>query len=114
MLGHLLVILGVQLGHGAFGEVAAFGADLPLVVGFNQDRAGKATLAISLCARQDRSGSTWRLAMALRIVCMCGCVIQGGDDEELWRSVQEHMGVLHPELVDNVTREDLLAQAELL
>ena len=29
-------------GHGAFGEVAAFGADLPLVVGLDQDRAGQA------------------------------------------------------------------------
>ena len=52
--------------------------------------------------------------MALRIVCMCGYVIQGEDDDELWRNAQGHMGVLHPELVGNVTREDLLAQAELL
>jgi hypothetical protein len=28
--------------------------------------------------------------------------------------VQDHMGVLHPELVGNVTREDILAQAEQL
>jgi len=52
--------------------------------------------------------------MALRIVCMCGYVIQGDDDDELWINAQSHMGVLHPELVDSVTREDLLAQAELL
>ena len=52
--------------------------------------------------------------MALRIVCVCGSVIQGHDDEELWSNAQGHMGVLHPELVDSVTREDLLAQAELL
>ena len=52
--------------------------------------------------------------MALRIVCMCGFVIQGDDDEELVRNAQSHMEVLHPELVDNVTREDLLAQAEQL
>ena len=52
--------------------------------------------------------------MALRIVCMCGYVIQGSDDEELWRNAQGHMRVLHPELVGNVTREDILAQAELL
>jgi predicted small metal-binding protein len=54
------------------------------------------------------------VAMSLRIVCMCGYVIQGEDDDELWRKVQGHMGVLHPELVESVTREDLLAQAELL
>ena len=52
--------------------------------------------------------------MALRIVCMCGYVIQGGDDDELWQNAESHMGVLHPELVGSVTREDLLAQAELL
>ena len=52
--------------------------------------------------------------MALRIVCMCGYVIRGDDDDELWRNAQEHMGVLHPELVGNVTREDILAQADAL
>ena len=52
--------------------------------------------------------------MALRIICMCGYVIQGGDDEELCKNAQGHMGVLHLELVGNVTREDLLAQAEQL
>jgi predicted small metal-binding protein len=52
--------------------------------------------------------------MALRIVCMCGYVIQGGDDDELWANAKDHMSVLHRELVDNVSREDILAQAELL
>jgi hypothetical protein len=52
--------------------------------------------------------------MALRIICMCGHVVQGGDEDEFWRNVQDHMGVLHPELVGTVTREDLLAQAELV
>jgi predicted small metal-binding protein len=50
--------------------------------------------------------------MALRIICMCGYVIQGGNDDELWRNAQGHMVILHPELVDSVTREDILAQAE--
>jgi predicted small metal-binding protein len=68
----------------------------------------------SATARKDGSGFTGRLAMALRIICMCGYVIQGDDDEELWKNAQGHMGVLHPELVGNVTREDLLAQAEQL
>jgi predicted small metal-binding protein len=52
--------------------------------------------------------------MALRIICMCGYAIQGEDDDELWRNAQGHMGVLHPELVGNVTRDDILAQAEQL
>jgi predicted small metal-binding protein len=52
--------------------------------------------------------------MALRLICICGHVMHGADDDELWHKVQDHMGVLHPELVGNVTREDLLAQAEQL
>ena len=52
--------------------------------------------------------------MALRITCICGYVMQGDNDDELLRNVQSHMSVLHPELVGNVTREDLLAQAELI
>ena len=38
----------------------------------------------------------------------------GDDDDALWQNAQGHMGVLHPELVGNVTREDILAQAEQL
>jgi predicted small metal-binding protein len=68
----------------------------------------------SAAARDDGCGLTWRLVVALRIICMCGYVIRGDDDDELWRNAQDHMGVLHPELVDNVTREDILAQAEQL
>ncbi len=50
--------------------------------------------------------------MTLRITCMCGHVIQGDSDDEFLRNAQDHMGVLPPELVGNVTREDLFAQAE--
>jgi predicted small metal-binding protein len=52
--------------------------------------------------------------VALRIICMCGFVIQGDDEDELWINARGHMAVLHPELVDNVTRDDIVAQAELL
>jgi hypothetical protein len=65
-------------------------------------------------AREDGSGLTWRLAMALRITCTCGYVIQGYNDDEFWENAQDHMGVLHPELVGNVTRGVVLAQAEQL
>jgi predicted small metal-binding protein len=70
--------------------------------------------ASSVTVREDGSGLARRLAMALRIICMCGYVIQGDNDEEFWRNAQDHMDVLHPELVGNVTREDILAQAEQL
>jgi predicted small metal-binding protein len=59
-------------------------------------------------------GRRGRLTMALRIICMCGYVIQGDDDDEFWRNAKDHMAVLHPELVGSVTREDILAQAEQL
>ena len=52
--------------------------------------------------------------VALRMICLCGYVIEGADDEEFWSNAQSHMGVLHPELVGSVTRDDLLAQAELV
>jgi hypothetical protein len=42
--------------------------------------------------------------MALRLVCRCGYVIEGDDDEALWRNAQDHMGVLHPELVERDPR----------
>jgi hypothetical protein len=71
-------------------------------------------LAPSATERDDGSGLIWRIAMALRIICMCGYVIQGDDDDEFWSNAQRHMAVLHPELVGNVTRDDILAQAELL
>jgi len=73
-----------------------------------------AVFACSATGRDDGSGLPWRLTMALRIICMCGYVIQGNGDDELWQNAQDHMGVLHPELVGNVTREDILAQAEQL
>jgi hypothetical protein len=52
--------------------------------------------------------------MALRITCVCGYVVQGENDDELWGNAQRHLSADHPELVGKVTREDLLAQAELL
>jgi Protein of unknown function (DUF1059) len=47
-----------------------------------------------------------------QIPCVCGQVVRGDDDEELWQNAQEHMRDDHPELVGKVSRADLLAQAE--
>ncbi len=47
-----------------------------------------------------------------RINCICGYVVKGEDDDELWVKAQEHMSTDHPDLVGKVTREDILAQAE--
>jgi dihydrofolate reductase len=47
-----------------------------------------------------------------RITCVCGVVLEGEDDDELWAKAQEHIRVDHPDLVGKVLRQDLLAQAE--
>ena len=52
------------------------------------------------------------MAFMKRIICICGFVIEGADDDELWAIAQEHLRTEHPDLVGKVTREDILAQAE--
>ena len=47
-----------------------------------------------------------------QIPCVCGYVVKGEDDEELWQRAQEHMREDHPDLAGKVSREDVLAQAE--
>jgi len=91
--------------------IAAIGGTLAPPASQRDPSAGFAALSD---LGEDGSGLTGRLAMALRIICMCGYVIQGNDDDELWRNAQDHMGVLHPELVGSVSRDDILAQAEQL
>jgi predicted small metal-binding protein len=47
-----------------------------------------------------------------QIDCVCGHVVKGEDDDELWQLAQEHLRTDHPDLVGKVSREDILAQAE--
>jgi len=47
-----------------------------------------------------------------RITCVCGKVLEGADDDELWTKAQAHVAADHPDLVGKVSREDLLARAE--
>jgi hypothetical protein len=51
-------------------------------------------------------------AIVKRINCVCGKLIEGKDDDELWEMAQAHLAADHPELVGQVSREDILAQAE--
>jgi hypothetical protein len=46
-----------------------------------------------------------------RINCVCGKVVEGETDDELWEKAQEHLAADHPDLVGKVSREDILAQA---
>jgi predicted small metal-binding protein len=52
--------------------------------------------------------------MAKRINCVCGFVVKGENDDELWENAQLHIRNDHPDLVGKVTREDILATAEEL
>ena len=47
-----------------------------------------------------------------QIICVCGYVVEGEDDDGLWEKAQDHLGTDHPNLVGKVSREDILAQAE--
>lgn len=51
-------------------------------------------------------------ALVKQINCVCGKVVKGEDDDELWEKAQAHLRTDHPELVGKVSREDILAQAE--
>jgi predicted small metal-binding protein len=50
--------------------------------------------------------------MSKVINCECGQVVRGETDDELIQNAQEHVNRDHPDLVDKITREDLLAMAE--
>jgi hypothetical protein len=47
-----------------------------------------------------------------RITCVCGKVIEGKNDDELWAKAQAHVAADHPDLVGKVSRKDILARAE--
>jgi hypothetical protein len=75
-------------------------------------RDHRAVLAPSTTAGEDRSGLTLEVGDGAENRLHVRVCHPGDDDEEFWRNAEGHMGVLHPELVGNVTREDILAQAE--
>ncbi len=51
--------------------------------------------------------------MAKLINCECGQVVRGDTDDELIANAQAHIDRDHPELVGKISREDLLAMAEV-
>lgn len=50
--------------------------------------------------------------MAKVIRCECGYIARGDDDEALLVDAKRHIESNHVELVDQLSREDLLAMAE--
>ena len=53
-----------------------------------------------------------RTTIVKRINCVCGKVVEGKDDDQLWENAQAHLAVDHPDLVGAVSRDDILARAE--
>ena len=65
--------------------------------------------------RQNRSRGAHallRLIVVKRINCVCGSVVEGDDDDELWEQALLHLRDDHPDLAGKVTRQDIVAQAE--
>jgi predicted small metal-binding protein len=67
-------------------------------------------VAVESFLRSVQAGHT--LGLVKRINCVCGHVVEAEDDDELWQEAQEHLRTDHPDLAGNVSREDILAQAE--
>lgn len=50
--------------------------------------------------------------MALQVVCTCGYRFRSDDEDGLWVKAQAHLASAHPEMVGQVGRADIIAQAE--
>jgi predicted small metal-binding protein len=50
--------------------------------------------------------------MAKVINCDCGFVVRGDTDEQLLAAANAHIRDAHPDMVDKVSDQDLLAMAE--
>lgn len=46
------------------------------------------------------------------INCECGEVVRGNSDEEILAAVKTHLTRDHPELLEKLSNEDILAMAE--
>lgn len=50
--------------------------------------------------------------MSLVINCECGRVVRAETEDEIVSKVEQHVAEDHPELVDKLTREDIVAMSE--
>ena len=48
------------------------------------------------------------------INCECGQMVRGETDDELVAKVEEHVRAAHPDLIGQMSREDILAMAEAI
>jgi predicted small metal-binding protein len=52
--------------------------------------------------------------MALVMTCECGAVVHAETEDELVASVERHLAEQHPHLVGRVSRDDIIAMAEMV
>lgn len=52
--------------------------------------------------------------MALVMTCECGAVVRAETEDELIASVERHLDEQHPDLVGKVSRDDIIAMAEMV
>jgi predicted small metal-binding protein len=50
--------------------------------------------------------------MARQIICECGFIARADTDDDVVGEIREHMRTDHPDLLDNVSRDDLLGWIE--
>jgi len=50
--------------------------------------------------------------MSKQITCECGFVVRADSDDEVVKQIRAHMRSDHPELLDKVSRDDLLGWIE--
>lgn len=50
--------------------------------------------------------------MTMVMNCECGVTVRGEDEEELVKGAMEHLTELHPDIAENITREQVLAMSE--
>jgi hypothetical protein len=47
--------------------------------------------------------------VARLILCECGTIVRGGDEQELLRAARGHMESNHPAIAEEITNDQLLA-----
>ena len=83
-----------------------------MVVRVFSARAASSIPRLASSCRGPRIATVQSVNGIRRMTCVCGKVIEGKDDDELWAKAQAHVAADHPDLVGKVSREDILARAE--
>ncbi len=52
--------------------------------------------------------------MALVMTCECGAMVRADTEDELVAAVERHLDEQHPQLVGKVSRDDIIAMAEMV